>query len=212
MSTKEQNKEILYYESYCLKREINKVSRTNVVRSNSEEKARFAYDCGREYLIRTYKENGKMYTEEWNPDKLIWQPSCTNCFHADVCTDDTCAADGCDKYFHEEEIRMLREYKSEQERKRREGLIIELPFPLDTPVLKITAMSYGTDVASYELVRHRFLYADISEVGKTVFPLSQAEKAKEILEEMRKTLEEHYEREKEGQDYESEFRYQHSGV
>lgn len=181
MNEAKQNKELLYYEAYCLKSSAARLFHTNVVRTKDEDHAFFAYNCGREYLIRTYKENGKMFTEEWNPDKSIWQPSCTNCLHIDVCTDDTCAADGCDKYLHEDEIRILREFREEQERKRREGLVIDLPFPLGTPVFKITTTSDGPRVANLALKRSLFTYRDIPQVGKTVFPTTQEEEAKKAF-------------------------------
>lgn len=211
MSETKQNKELLYYEAYCLKRDHSRLSHTNVVRTKDENYAFFSYNCGREYLIRTYKEDGKMYTEEWNPDKNLWQPSCTNCFHIDVCTDDTCTADGCDKYVHEDEIRMLKEYKEEQERKRREGLIIDLPFPLGTPVFKITTSTDGPHVVNLVLKRSLFSYRDIPQVGRTVFPTTQEEKAREVLQQMIEKREKNNEREKAGQDYEAEFRYKNNG-
>lgn len=197
----EQNKKTLLYETGMIIPHITKPRRTSIVKTTDEEEARFAYDCGRNYLIRTCEENGALYTEEWVPSSEKWVKSCQNCFHLDVCGDVTSAHDVCSNYIHCEEIKQLREYKEEQERKRREGLIIDLPAPIGGPVLKI----------SYSVMRTRidtvpFSLEDFPEVGKTVFALNQECEAKEALEAARKRMNEAEKRRKESISIEDEFR------
>ena len=202
---KMEKKNVLWYETGTIRLDKTKTRKTNIVKTENEKTAFEAFDCGRDYLSRSYEKDGTIYIEEWDESTKIWKSPCQSCANSEGCSNKT-ADSGCSVYISEDEIQQLRKFKIEQERKRSAGLLLELPLAINTPVYKIIEKMTAPTIWEPALDTGSFSLADYFKVGKTVFPLEQKKEAEKALKEEKRRIKEHKCREMAGVDFEAAFR------